>query len=196
MAIDRKSNLPSSNSGDASIQIEATPTTAGTQTTLTSSSEENQDEPCRTWIESFITTILVVLMWILAPPILSYHEEDEGDDDPTNRFLRRYYGRFLFPSTPRMVLVMITFFTLAAVILHRLQPHWMFFNGGLSVITVRLVSDGVSSFIQNVTFASMVMALLCHLSYGIKWLFQQGRQCTTRTRSDEEQPLVVSHGSS
>ncbi|KAJ4242639.1 hypothetical protein NW764_016642, partial [Fusarium oxysporum] len=77
MAIDRKSNLPSSNSGDASIQIEATPRTAGTQTTLTSPSEENQDEPCRTWIESFITTILVVLMWILAPPILSYHEEDE-----------------------------------------------------------------------------------------------------------------------
>jgi succinate dehydrogenase/fumarate reductase cytochrome b subunit len=93
-----------------------------------------------------------------------------------------------------MVLVMITFFTLAAVTLHRLQPHWMLFNGCFTVITVRLVSDGLSSFIQNVALASMVMALLCHLSYGIKWLFQQGRQCITYTRSDEEQPLVVSHG--
>ncbi|KAG7142271.1 hypothetical protein HYQ45_001343 [Verticillium longisporum] len=59
--------------------------------------------------------MIVVLLFLAYPPIGSYKERDDDEDGRTTAILRRFYGPFLFPTTPYFLLGVAIFTAILAV---------------------------------------------------------------------------------
>ncbi|KAI5457710.1 hypothetical protein BGZ63DRAFT_433164 [Mariannaea sp. PMI_226] len=73
-----------------------------------------------------VTNINIFLLYILSVPLLTYHDEENitrltrlGDNDAVDRFLRRFYGRFLYPSTSDAILVIIMYIPITIAVFYR-----------------------------------------------------------------------------
>ncbi|KAH6879533.1 hypothetical protein B0T10DRAFT_582987 [Thelonectria olida] len=182
---------PSAGNGSISIQIQDTP--ADENVSLLNQSKHAQETPSHYRgvfkYQILITNISGTLVWILSIPILSYLDAQNSTNDAVDRFFRRFYGRFLYPSTADLLLVISIYIPSAAVFLYSLWPHplflmvvWFTCMKGLEVFLFR---DGSDEFWKGLVRTLMTVAFF-HQILTALMRFMSVWTCCRPTESEPE----------